>query len=154
MGRLDLYSDMTGSMNPTDVNAQNISNIVDELNRNSDQLDSLSNTVSIIASNKLTVTWNGTGGGLPTTVADTIKTGATSSFLAFYSRSDTANQLFSVPNIHYDGSGNIACIVSANTFVSGTASIGFNIEFLNNGSPVTFTFFYYILQQPANVTSS
>lgn len=154
MGRVNLATDLTGQLSDTELNTQNIGNIIDELNRNSDQLDSLSQNLTIIAYNALPVTWPGTGGGLPTSVSDTIKTGAASSFLAFYNRSDIPNQLFSVPNIHYDNSGNISCIVTGSTFVSGVASIGFEIEFLSNGSPITFNFYYYILQQPTNITVS
>lgn len=150
MGRINLATDLTGKLSDIELNAQNINDIVNELNRNSDQLDSLSKNLNIIAYNKLSVTWPGTGGGLPTTVTDLIKTGAASTFLAFYDRNDIANQLFSVPNVHYDGSGNIASIITGNTFVLGAASIGFNIDFLANGSPVSFNFYYYILQQPTN----
>lgn len=47
MGDLQSVTDLTGTMSQTDINSQNISNIIDELNRLEDSLGVLGQTFSI-----------------------------------------------------------------------------------------------------------
>lgn len=47
MGELTSFSDQTGTMSQEEINAANIDNIVEELNRNSDDLDNFSNSLNV-----------------------------------------------------------------------------------------------------------
>lgn len=149
MGRLDAFTDMTGQMNQVDLNKQNIQQIIDELNRNSDQLDSLNKGLNIIAKNTLAGTWDGTGG---------INSGLTLSavhgfsqapiFLASFTRSDRAGLVYPVPQWFYGGGG---AFESRAYSYTDQANIFFNFASVAGGAPINFVFSYYIIQQPAQV---
>ncbi len=149
MGRLDQFADITGSMNQVDTNAQNIQQIIDEMNRNSDQLDAISNGLSIIGRNTLIGTWNGTGGaGGSLTLQQNHGFQTAPIFMASFLRSDVPGVYYPVPQWFYDGSGSF----QARTYsYTDATNIYFSFTSASNGSPITFTFSYYILQQPAQV---
>lgn len=151
MGRLDTFADMTGSMNQVDINEQNILQVIDELNRNADQLDAVANALSIIGRGSVNGTWSGNGGTgnlLSLTATHGFQTAPI--FMASFTRSDMPNQWFNIPQWFYDNSGNLAGRAYAYT---DAQNINFN--FIGNNaspvSPVNMTFSWYIIQQPAQV---
>lgn len=149
MGRLDEVVDMTGKMSQMDLNGQNITQMIDELNRNSDQLDAITNALNIIGKGSVSGTWNGVGGiGAGLTLTPTHGFPQAPIFIAFYNRSDRPNQYYPVPNWEFDNAGSLLSraygLSQANTFL-------FNYAQTNNGPILTITFSWYAIQQPALV---
>lgn len=148
MGRLDMIVDMTGKTNLLAMNEENISNIIDEMNRNSDQLDAIANNLNIIARGTLTGTWDGTANhGVSLVQNHGFSTPPI--FVAQFTRSDQPGIYYPVPQWFYDSSGNFQGRAYAYTDATNI-----NLSFLSvvNGSgAVTFNFSWYILQQPAQV---
>jgi hypothetical protein len=150
MGSLQLITDMTGTASPVDLNAQNISNVIDEFNRSQDLLDALNTTPKIISKGSGTITWDGTSFKFPSFVT-TINAGTQFIFLGYYSRSDLPNNLYSVPDLVIDGLGNV--IYEMQAFTVGN-QLQFDLSTYAAASPITFTVYYFILQQPANIVAS
>lgn len=150
MGNIQSFQDMTGKMSPSDVNAENIGTIIDEFNRSQDLLDSLNNALKIINKGSGAVSWDGTSGHTGTFVVD-VGASVAVTFLCFYTRSDLPNNLYAIPDNELDGSNNTIFIASA--FTEGTL-LNIQFTFLQNGSPIIFTVYYFIIQQPANPTSN
>jgi hypothetical protein len=147
MGLLSSFTDATGSLSDTEVNAQNISNIIDELNRNGDQLDSLSNNMSIASASNQSFFWNGSPQDLGVTA--TASTGTANTFYAFYTRSDIPNNLYSVPDYQFNSAGNLLYSVTVFTGGEGGPSdINFTFDFVQGGTPATYTVYYFLLNQP------
>jgi hypothetical protein len=149
MGLISSFTDATGAMSDTEVNGQNIDNIIEELNRNSDQLDSLSNNLSIAASSNQQFNWNGS----PTAIGVTanLPTTAVNTFYAFYTRSDLPNNLYSVPDYQFTNAG--ALIYSVTVFTGGEGGgINFEFDFVQSGTPAIYTVYYFLLNQPVSQT--
>jgi hypothetical protein len=149
MGRLDVQQDPTGKMNILDLNTQNIQNIIDELNRNSDQLDSLTNQLSIVQRSSVKGTWNGIGGinsGLILTVNHGLAFAPI--WMGFFTRSDQPGQYFSVPNWEYDNAG---LLLGRAYGYTTSSSLFFQFARTNNGPTIDIVLSYYFIQQPANV---
>lgn len=147
MGRLDEVVDMTGSSSQMDLNSQNIQQVIDELNRNSDQLDAIANGLNIIGRGSLSGTWDGTAGG-QITLKQAHGFSQAPIFLASFTRSDMPGQFFPVPMWFYDTAGNYQSRV-----YDYTDATNINLTFVSaiSGSPTTFVFSWYIIQQPAQV---
>lgn len=147
MGRLDSVSDVTGRLTPLDLNAVNIENIINELNRNSDQLDAIANSLSIIGRGTLTGTWDGTAGG---TVILSAAHGLTLApiFISTFKRSDQPGVFYPGAHWFYNGAGTLTAEAFTQT---DTSNITFEFIGHTAGSPATITFSYYIIQQPAQV---
>lgn len=154
MGTLQEYIDPTGNLGQDQLNQKNISNIIDELNRTGDQLDSLSNNLSILAYGSLSYVWNGTGSA-DSSVNPIIDASITVStafvVLIFMQRSDIPNQVYQLP--YYDGitNPNGDPVISKTLFGGADLSrqqIYVNQTFYANGAPATFTYNYYVIQQP------
>lgn len=148
MGRIDAISDLMGTMSPLDINQQNISNIIDELNRNADQLDAIGKGLNIIGRGSKSGTWNGVGGinsGLTMLQNHGFQTSPI--FIGFYTRSDIAGN-FPVPYWDFDNTGSLLSRAYAYTSVT---DIVFNFAMTSNGAPINITFSWYIIQQPAQV---
>lgn len=140
MGRIDSITDMTGTLDVMDLNAQNIQQIIDELNRNSDQLDSIAKGINII------------GRGTTTSVnhsAISVAHGFSQApiFVASFTRSDQPGVYYPIPSWFYDVAGNYQGRVYAYT---DSQSIVLTQDFVA-AAPATITFSWYILQQPAQV---
>lgn len=151
MGRLDAITDMTGRLNPMDLNAQNIANIIDEMNRNSDQLDSIANSLNIIGRGTLSGTWGGTGGAGGSLIVSAAHGFAVAPiFLAFFTRADDATngKSYPVPQWFYDSAGSF--VGRAYAYTDNT-NIYFSYTAAANGSPIAFVCSYYLIQQPAQV---
>lgn len=146
MGLIDAVTDMTGSMSQLDINTENISNIIDELNRNSDQLDSIGNSLNIISRGTLSGTWDGTTDVLQVQQNHGFATAPI--FLASFTRSDMVGQYFPMPMWYYDNSGNFQARALAFT---DNNNIYMQFVSVVTGAPVTFDFSFYIIQQPAQV---
>lgn len=161
MGTLDSFVDMTGQMSQDDINAENISNIIDELNRNSDQLDSLNNTLSVIAYGSLDYSWDGSGDpGTPTQATLFIPAQSSASFIGmtYFSRNtDDPIHYFAMPYTQGIVNANGDSVMSK-IFVAGSNSDNgqyeIDLNFYATGSPIDYTFYYILLQQPSNVTSN
>lgn len=146
MGIIDSIIDPTGNLSDEEVNSQNLSQIIDEMNRNSDQLDAIANSINII--NKGSQTLSMSTSDTSTSVQVTHGFGSAPIFLAFFNRSDQANAWYSFPNIVADGSGSVIFAANANT---DSVNINFSFVRSTTGSPLVFIVSYYILQQPAQV---
>lgn len=158
MGRIDNVVDVTGGQNLTQMNAENIRQIIEELNRNSDQLDALSKNLAI--STKGQVVAPLVGNSYQATV--TLGSGNPSSFLVFMSRPDLPGQYFAMPYFQTVGfpiSGlNMACGASLSPGIAGsstTLNMGGSVSNAYLGSaPASITFYYYVFNQPANPSGS
>lgn len=161
MGDLDSFIDMTGAMSQEEVNAQNISNIIDELNRNSDQLDSLNSTLSVIAYGSLVYSWNGSGSAatpLQATLSANITSSAAFIGLCYMQKaSDATGELFQLPYTQEFENSNGDSVMAKN-FLCGantdTGTFQVDLNFFTTGTPDIFTFFYTILRQPSNISQS
>lgn len=156
MGQLEEFTDMTGNMSQEDINQENISNIIDELNRNSDQLDSLNNVLSVIAYGSLTYNWDGSGDPASPT-SDVLVAPETSdaNFIGFVymARSDDEGLYFNLPYYEVDVNSNGDSVIGKRFDINNNSSTGqleITIQFLLPGSPTNFTFYYFLVQQPAN----
>lgn len=147
MGRLDAITDMTGKMSSLDMNAQNIGNIIDELNRNSDQLDAIANTLNIIGKGTLSMNWDGSS-GFVNTVSQTHGFTVPPLFMASFTRSDQPGIYYPVPMWFYDGAGNFQQRIYGYT---DSSKIFFQLATASAGATLTYTFSWYIIQQPAQV---
>lgn len=145
MGRLDPYIDITGKLNPFEVNAENINNIVDELNRNSDQLDSVQNNLAIVSRGSTLITASGGFSDISVNINHGL--GFPPAVLAFYTLSTSSTVVHQLPNFVLDGSGNYLYSV---TFTTTTNNLQFQV--LGTVPAVTFNFSYYLLKQPANLS--
>lgn len=161
MGQIQDFVDMTGKMNQAQINAQNIENIVQEVNRNSDQLDALNNVLSVIGYGSLTYNWDGSGSSAsPTSAALTapIKTGGANFIIFVYMSRNTDNptQYFTMPYQQIGNNGNGDTVVLKD-FVhitqADTGQLFIEVAFYASGSPINYTFNYIIIQQPSNTTS-
>lgn len=159
MGSLEEFTDITGQMSQDEINQENISNIIDELNRNSDELDSLNNVLSIIAYGTLTYNWDGTGSGnIPT--EDTLIVPETSAAnfigLCYFSRSSDAEPIYyQMPFTGVAANANGDAVITKNFLVNANSTSGqfeIPIRFYATNNPETFTFYYILLQQPANTS--
>ena len=133
---------------------QEIGNIVDEANRQADLLDSLNTSLKIIARGTLTMTFDGSS-QYPVATA-TLGSGTSNTFVAYMQRSDDLTKVYSLPYYLMHGTG-LAGAISTDMYVRGWVSAN-TISFFGetNGSysaPTTLTIFYYIIQQPASVTT-
>lgn len=149
MGRLDEVVDMTGKMNQMDLNGKNITQMIDELNRNSDQLDAITNALNIVGKGSTSGTWNGVGGinsGLTLQVNHGLSFAPI--WIGFFTRSDIPGQYFPVPNWEYDNAGSL--LGRAYGYTTSSVLV-FNFARTNNGAPITVSLSYYLIQQPAQV---
>lgn len=161
MGNISSIVDIVGNMSQDDVNAANIDNIIDELNRNSDQLDALNNVLSVIAYGSLVFNWDGSGSGVtPTTATLIAPIESTAAFIDFtyLTRSTDVTPInHATPFTEAAQNGNGDTVITK-YFVAGsnsdTGQYEISLEFFATGTPEIFTFFYTIVQQPANVQSS
>lgn len=161
MGNLEPFDDIVGDMSQNDINAANIDNIIDELNRNSDQLDALNNVLSVIAYGSLVYSWDGTGSGSTPTIATLFAPiESTASFIDFtyLTRSSDVTPInYATPYSEAAQNSNGDTVVTK-FFVSGsnsdTGQYEVSLKFWAPGTPETFTFYYTIVQQPANIQTS
>ena len=150
MGKIDNFMDLTGSMDQTEVNSTQITQMVDELNRSQDLLDSFTSNLKIIATGQVTDIWNGSA-GVGNHIDIPINTGLGFTFLGYYSRSDIPGSLYSIPNYLYDNSGNIQFYVFN---FSNQQNLTMQWYAYQAGTSFTWTFYYFILQQPTNTNST
>lgn len=157
MGNLEQFSDMTGTMSDAEVNAENISNIIDEFNRLNDQVDSLNSALSVIAYGTLSYDWDGGTSEFPT-LTTSISSAANFMGLVYMSRSSEADAFyhaFPFTEVFQNSNGDS---VDAKAFLSGVnptiGELEIDLNFYNTGSPETFTFYYIIVLQPANITAT
>jgi len=149
MGRLDTITDMTGDMDAVQVNAANIDNIINELNRNSDQLDAISNSLNIIGRGSISGTWQGQGGiNNALTLSSNHGFGSAPIFLGSFTRSDQSGTFYPTPQWFFDNTRNF--IARAVAFTD-SQNISFSYFQVSNGPQIILTFSWYIIQQPAQV---
>lgn len=153
MGRLDAFTDMTGSMSQQEINGQNIEQIIDELNRAADQVDALSNSISIVNRNNVTVPLSGN----TYNASVNIQTSVASSFLAYMSRSDQPGNYFVLPYFATSGVpvSALQMAVSASLQSAAGNQVMLNIQGVvgaGYAAPSSITVYYYILSQPANAS--
>lgn len=146
MGRLDAFTDMTGKMSMMELNGQNIQQILDELNRNSDQLDSVQNNLAVVSSGKTSITSPGGFVFLSSNVVHGL--GFPPAVLAFYTIASAPSVVRQVPNYVLDGAGAFLYYV-----IFSTTSNNIIFELQGNTPATTFNISYYLLKQPANLTS-
>lgn len=154
MGRIDQTVDMTGKLNLMDMNQQNIEQLIDELNRNSDQLDSLNKGLAVGVKNSIPAPLIGN------TYTASVSVGSTnpSSFLAFMSRSDQPGIYFAMPyflTVGFPITGlQMAAYAQIQSGIAGAAAtINFSGSVSNAylpSAPASVTFYYYLFNQPAN----
>lgn len=159
MTQLQQFTDMTGTLSKAEINTQNLNNIVSELNRTSDQLDSLNQTLNIVAYGTLTYSWDGTGSGA-TPLQSVLQTGVQSSGnfigMSYLSRDVDSPTLYvnlpyfrSMVNANGDAVLDKLFIPQVNS-ASGIYQIVLN--FYAPGTPIKYTFYYFIFQQPSSIS--
>lgn len=152
MGRLNSYSDPTGRQTPQQQAEAYIQQIVQELNRNADQLDSLQKSLSISNPGKATLSISGTSQSTTVNVGSP----APFSFMAFMVRSDQPTNYWALPYVLTQGvpvsSLNMVAYANLVTSANGS-SLLFDVEVAAGylaSAPALVTFYYFILNQPAN----
>lgn len=159
MGNIEQFSDMTGTMSDAEINAENISNIIDELNRTSDQLDSLNSVLAVIAYGSLDYEWDGTGSpGSPNGAQLVVPVTSAANFIGFcyMQRSSDPTKYYSMPYTEYVENANNDTVTAKFFIAFAENELGqfvIQLDFFNSGSAEAFTFYYTIIQQPANVSS-
>lgn len=160
MGNLQQFVDMTGRMSQQDINAENISNIIDELNRTSDSVDSINQTLSIVAYGTLEYSWDGTGSGaspLQAVIQTGIQTSGNFIGLSYLSRSvDNPTLYINTPYIRSFTNSNGDTVVDKYFYAEVDSDNGIyqiTLNFYNSGSPIDYTFYYFLFQQPSNLTA-
>lgn len=151
MGILSAYVDPTGEKSTSEVNAENISQIIDELNRSSDQLDSLANQLSISTPGHVTLPISGSNSSQQTTVS--LGSTAPFAFIAYMVRSDAPSNYYLVPYFLAQGApaSTMAMLAYAQLTSGSTPQLLFDVEVASGyAPPASVTFYYYILNQPAN----
>lgn len=154
MGSLNQFSDLTGKMDQTQVNSENISSIIDELNRNSDQLDSVNNSLGILSSGQVIVSISaGTG-----TATVSLGTTAPASFICYMARPDQGGRFWSLPYVLNSNPPTptinmvvIATLIAAGG-LGGQVSLQFQ-AFANTATytpPASVTCYYFTFSQPVN----
>jgi hypothetical protein len=146
MGLIQEIVDPTGTMSDMTLNSENISQIIDEMNRSSDQLDAITNSLNII--NKGTTTLVLNAAALAVTANIPHGFGSAPIFVAFINRSDLPTLWYPLPYATSDGTGlvNLSC-----TATTDITNINFGIVRSASGAAITFIISYYILQQPAKI---
>lgn len=168
MGKLEQTTDLVGGTSQTDLNAQDISNLIDEFNRSQDQLDSLANSFTISLS------------GIQDLPALSVAAGATDStqqyiiphnlgyepaFLVYIQiPNPNTGYTSSFPGFYYVGLTNVLGLEDAagifNNFYVGVDDTNLYLSrglFNSSASTEIATETnakYYILQQPSTVTSA
>jgi len=146
MGILNPIIDPTGQLTQEEVNSQNLSQVIDEMNRNSDQLDAIANSMNIINKGSRTIVMGASSTSTSTQVAHGF--GSAPIFLSFFNRSDQSTLWYAFPDVFTDGSGSVILAADSST---DAKNINFSFVRSATGSAITFIVSYYILQQPAQV---
>jgi hypothetical protein len=149
MSLLSPTSDFTGEMSQSDLNNQDIQNLQEEITRLQQNQDSINQTLNITAQGKKTVTVTaGASGGFQ--IPFTTLTANT--YLVYAAPSDRPGQFITVPFYEFDNTGILTNRFIANTIGAYTGiTPGMTISYQYNAN-ATITFYYFIIQQPANVT--
>lgn len=150
MGQIQRFTDATGDMSMVDRQDQDIDQIMGEVNRQADQLDSLNKSTKVIAQDSVTVT-------IPTgqTYAEqtyTYGSGTVGSFLCSIVRSDDTTHSWPIPYFEtaVNGSGTLDVKLIANASASANV-ITFSVRVGSSyTTPPSVTFNFQILEQPAN----
>jgi hypothetical protein len=150
MSNVEPTVDPTGTLSPTDINSKALTTLTTEFNRSQALLDSLNQTPKIIAKGTGTITWDGTA-NFSATFQTNLNVETDYTYLVYFSRSDQAGNLYKTSFFQLDNSGNLQWTMNALTN-KGILTIGFNSYQV--GSPIVFTISYFIIQQPANITTS
>ena len=142
-------NDITGTLSQEDLNSQNLQTVADELNRLEDNQDSINNTLTIIGQDTLTVT------GASGNISASFSTDAAYTFMAYFTLSTNLSQFYPVPTVQFDESGtptlSVFAYSASSELGSDEASITFNYF---NTTAVGWTFYYFLISQPASVITS
>lgn len=147
MGQLNRNLTLDGSSDFRTME-QDIKDAIGEINRQGDMLDSLDSGLKIIARGSVTLTPSGTN-YTPQTV--NLNAGLATSFMCYMQRSDQPTRMYFVPYLEATGAvGSVQARLETFAYVFNTG-ITFSAEAATDYvSPPTLTFFYYMIQQPAN----
>lgn len=158
MGQINRHRDVTGSMTPDEIHTAEISTIVDELNRTSDNVESLLNNLTVSAYGSMSYIWDGvTIGFNPVTVTAPITTTGAVFPIVFGVTSLVPNRAFALPAVTTGSNAN-GDVVNLRTFSSyvklDANTINIEAYFFAADTPRTYTFYYYLIQQPPNIVAS
>lgn len=154
MGQIQRYVDPTGDMSMLQRHDQDIGQIMDELNRMGDQLDALNKSTKIIARDKVAVTVQ--AGQTFGTNSYTYGSGTIGSFICTVVSANDPDHSWPVPyhETQVNGSGVLDVLLIATASAANNV-LTFNVRVgTSYTTPVTLTFYFYILEQPANTTGS
>lgn len=147
MSLLSPSSDFLGNMSQTELNSQDIQNLTDEITRLQQNQDAINQTLNITAQGKQTVSVTANvGGGFQIPFA-TLTAGT---YLVYAAPADKTGQFYAVPYYEFSGSTLITRFIAYTSGQNGTAAPGMTINYLYP-TTTTITFYYFIIQQPANV---
>lgn len=158
MGSLNIFSDKSGSLSQTDVNGENIKSIIDELNRNADQLDSVNNSLGILSSGQVTVSISaGTGSSVVS-----LGTTAPASFICYMSRPDQPGRFWALPYLLNENppTPTVDMVVTATLVAAGGLGTNVSLQFQVFANTATYTppgsvtCYYYTFSQPVNPSGS
>lgn len=148
MSLLSPTSDFLGNMSQSELNSQDIQNLQDEITRLQQNQDSINQTLNIIAQGRQSVTVTAGGSGsliLPLTTL------TANTYLVYVSPADKPGQFFTVPYYDFNTSSVLTTsFLAYATASNGTTTPGLTILYLYPNA-TTLTFYYFIIQQPANV---
>lgn len=138
-------------MNPLETQsplATSMSDLTDRANAISEHLDSFVNNITILATSSVTVGYDAGSFSYPDTVVD-VGSGISNAFLAFVQRSDQPSRFYQIP--YYEVlSAALTLHAYAWTFQGKVHVGGQTSNPYPTAAPASLTFYYYLLQQPAN----
>lgn len=150
MGRLSPVVDFTGG-DLVGQHAQSIKDMIDEVNRQQEHLDSLVNSLIVIASGLVVIPYDAPSNSYPDTIVP-LASGMVGAFISYMVRSDQASKAWSLPYFELS-SGNVNILANAYMNSStGQLLAGAKLAAAYASPPANLTFYYYLLQQPANAT--
>lgn len=153
MGDLSRYVDPTGDLSKVEILDKDLDQIIEEINRNQDQLDALDSAIKIVARDQITTNYDAASHTYPLQIYN-YGGGTVGSFLCFMKRSDQPDNLYPVP--YYESAVVGATLELRLEAYANSAQSA--LQFTGRAStshpspPASLTFFFYIFRQPTNVT--
>lgn len=130
-----------------------IGDLADEINRQADHLDSLTNSVVIIANGSVVLTYDSPSKTYPVQTIP-VTSGINNGYMAYLERSDQPGVMYALPYFEVNIASN-AVLMSANIVASsGSLSVQTGIISTYTTPPATLTIHYYLIQQAISQQSS
>lgn len=149
MSDIQVYNDLTGSMSQEDINSENISTILDQLNRNSDNLNNFGTSLAVQGNGSIDINPSDYI-GIPAEAF--IEVDTTYPYVPLVTATALLNGAYvRLPYYQFDDSGNIAGRLTQSYAGSGPYTILFDSFWYDSSNPLP-TIYYNIYQLPSSNT--